>query len=59
MVFTKLNAKDWKPNLDSKADNKSAYNDLNFLFPISEFGKVDPCKYNIYLKINDPLQYQI
>lgn len=54
MTLTELDARDWKPNLDSRADNKSAYNNLNFSIPMSEFGEVNPGEYDIYMKINDP-----
>lgn len=53
-ALTDLNPSDWHPDLDSRADNKAAWRDLNFSVNLADFGKVAPGDYNIYLKINDP-----
>ena len=54
MTITNLDARDWHPNLDSRADNTSLWHDLKFSIKMSEFGKVPSGNYEIYLKINDP-----
>ena len=53
-ALTNLDARDWRPDLDSRADNTAAWRDLNFSINMSSFGKVPPGNYDIYLKINDP-----
>ena len=53
-ALTNLDARDWRPDLDSRADNTAAWRDLNFSVKMSAFGKVPPGDYDIYLKINDP-----
>lgn len=53
-VPTNLDARDWTPNLDSRASNTAAWHDLNFSIDTSSFGEVTPGDYVIYLKINDP-----
>ncbi|HPG41517.1 MAG TPA: DUF4832 domain-containing protein [bacterium] len=53
-ALTNLDARDWRPDLDSRADNTAAWRDLNFTIDMGKFGKVPPGEYNIYLKINDP-----
>jgi hypothetical protein len=40
--------------VDSRADNKAAWRDLNFSIDMGAFGEVPPGDYDIYLKINDP-----
>ena len=53
---TNLDARDWltDENEDSRADNTTAWRDLNFSINMSVFGKVPPGEYDIFLKINDP-----
>ena len=53
-ALTKLDARDWKPDLDSRATNTAAWRDLSFAVNMSEFGNVPAGDYSIYLKINDP-----
>ncbi|MEJ2635876.1 MAG: DUF4832 domain-containing protein [Calditrichia bacterium] len=53
-LLTKLDARDWRPDMDSRADNTAAWRDLNFSIDMSALGKVPPGDYEIYLKINDP-----
>jgi hypothetical protein len=53
-VLTELEARDWRPDLDSRADNTAAWRDMNFSVKMSEFGSVPAGDYDIYLKINDP-----
>ena len=53
-ALTNLDARDWRPDLDSRADNTAAWRDLNFSVKMSAFGKVPPGDYDIFLKINDP-----
>jgi len=53
-ALTNLDARDWRPDLDSRAENTAAWRDLNFSIDMSVFGKVPPGDYDIYLKINDP-----
>lgn len=51
---TKLDPRDWMANLNSRADNISAWNTINFAVKLSEFGNVPAGEYYLYLKINDP-----
>ncbi len=53
-ALTNLDARDWRPDLNSRADNTAAWRDLNFSVKMSAFGEVSPGDYDIYLKINDP-----
>lgn len=53
-ALTKLDARDWRPDLDSRASNTAAYRDLNFSIRMSAFDNVTAGDYDIYLKINDP-----
>ncbi|MFO7889405.1 MAG: DUF4832 domain-containing protein [bacterium] len=53
-VLTDLDARDWRPALDSRADNTDAWRDLNFSIHMDVFGEVPPGDYDMYLKINDP-----
>jgi hypothetical protein len=53
-ALTNLDARDWRPDLDSRADNTAAWRDLNFSINMGAFGKVTPGDYDIFLKINDP-----
>jgi len=54
MAATNLDARDWRPDLDSRADNTAAWRDLNFSIDMGTFGEVLAGDYDIYLKINDP-----
>jgi hypothetical protein len=51
---TNLDAREWRPDMDSRADNKTAWRNLNFSIDMRELGKVPPGHYDIFLKINDP-----
>ncbi|MEZ4745514.1 MAG: DUF4832 domain-containing protein [Calditrichia bacterium] len=53
-ALTNLDARNWLPDLDSRATNTAAWRDLSFSKDMSTFGKVPPGDYDIYLKINDP-----
>jgi hypothetical protein len=53
-ALTDLDAGDWHPDPDSRADNTAAWRDLNFSVDMVAFGKVPPGDYDIFLKINDP-----
>jgi hypothetical protein len=53
-ALTNLDARDWRPDLDSRADNTAAWRDLNFSVNMSAFGSLPAGDYDIYLKINDP-----
>jgi hypothetical protein len=53
-ALTDLDARDWRPDLDSRADNTAAWRNLNFSVNMGTFGKVPPGEYDIFLKINDP-----
>ncbi len=52
--LTDIDARDWLPDLDSRAANTAAWCDLNFTINMSDFGTVPVGEYDIYLKINDP-----
>jgi hypothetical protein len=51
---TEVDAREWRPDLDGRADNKKAWRDMNFAVNINSLGNVVAGDYNIYLKINDP-----
>ena len=51
---TDIDARQWRPDLDSRADNTDAWRDLCFDIPLSAFGELPAGKYNICLRINDP-----
>lgn len=53
-ALTDLDARDWRPDLDSRANHTAAWRDLNFSINMADFGEVAPGDYDIYLKINDP-----
>jgi len=53
-ALTDLDARDWRPDLDSRADNTAAWRDLNFSINMNVFGEVARGDYDIFLKINDP-----
>jgi hypothetical protein len=52
-ALTNLDARDWRPDLDSRADNKAAWRDLNFSINMGAFGEVPRGYYDIFMKIND------
>lgn len=51
---TDIDARDWHPDLDSRAENTAAWRDLNFSIKMSTFDEIPVGDYDIYLKINDP-----
>ncbi len=53
---TELDAREWRPDLDSRASNTAAWRALSFAVDLSAFGTMGPGEYDIYLKINDPLE---
>jgi hypothetical protein len=53
-ALTNLDARDWRPDLNSRADNTAAWRNLNFSINMDAFGEVPLGDYDIYLKINDP-----
>ena len=53
-ALTSLDARDWRPDLDSRADNTAAWRDLNFTINMRAFIEVPHGDYDIFLKINDP-----
>ncbi len=53
-VLTNLDARDWRPDLDSRANNTAAWRNLNFSINMGAIGSVPAGDYDIYLKINDP-----
>ena len=53
-ALTNLDARDWRPDLNNRADNTAAWRDLKFSINMSAFGEVPFGDYDIYLKINDP-----
>ena len=53
-ALTDLDARDWRPDLNSRADNTAAWRDLNFSINMNVFGEVARGDYDIFLKINDP-----
>ena len=53
-VLTNIDARLWRPDLDSRASNTAAYRDLSFSIRMNTFGDVPVGDYDIYLKINDP-----
>ena len=53
-TLTDIDARDWMPDLDSRADNIAAWRNLYFSINMDAFGKVTPGNYDIFLKINDP-----
>ena len=39
IALTNLDARDWRPDLDSRADNTAAWRDLNFSVNMCAFGR--------------------
>ena len=58
-ALTNLDARNWLPDLDSRASNIAAYHDLNFSINMSEFGDVPVGNYDIYMKINDSKEQSV
>lgn len=58
-VLTDIDARDWLPDLDGRATNRSAWIDLKQSIKMSTFGNVPAGDYDIYLKINDPKETSI
>jgi hypothetical protein len=56
-ALTNLDARGWRPDLDSRADNTAGWHDMTFSVNMSEFGSVPAGDYDIYLKINDPEEH--
>ncbi len=59
IVLTNIDARDWRPDLNNRADNIAAWRNLSFSIPMETFGSVSPGDYDIYLKINDPKELSI
>jgi hypothetical protein len=53
-IATDIDVREWRPDLDSREDNKAAWRDLNFSIDMRALGKIRPGDYDIFLKINDP-----
>ena len=53
-TLTDLDARDWHPDLNSRANNTAAWRNLNFTVNLGDLGDITPGEYNIYLKIYDP-----
>lgn len=51
---TNIDARNWRPDLDSRADNTTAWRNINFSINMDTFGEVPNGSYDIFLKINDP-----
>ena len=49
-----IDVRQWRPDLDSRADNTDAWRNLSFDIPLEEFGSVSPGNCRVYLKICDP-----
>lgn len=60
-VLTDLDAREWltDENGNSRADNTKAWHTMNVSVNLSELGTVPAGEYDIYLKINDPLEQSI
>ena len=52
-IPTDLDARDWRPDLDSRATNAEAYRSMSFSVTLDG---VPAGEYDIFLKINDPLE---
>ncbi len=53
-ALTDLDARNWRPDVDSRADNTAAWRDLSFSIEMGTLGKIPVGDYDIYLKINNP-----
>ena len=53
-ALTDVDARDWRPDLDSRAGHTAAWRDVNFSIPMDKLGSVPAGEYDLYLKINDP-----
>jgi len=40
MASTNIDAREWRPDMDSRADNTAAWYDLNFSINIGAFSKI-------------------
>ncbi len=49
-----IDAREWRPDLNNRPDNTTAWRDLSFSVDMSVFGAVPAGEYDICLKINDP-----
>ncbi|MCL2365255.1 MAG: DUF4832 domain-containing protein [Defluviitaleaceae bacterium] len=58
---TTLDARDWRTADDGNIhpNNTSAWRNFEFALPLSAFGDVPAGVYNVYLKINDPLEKSV
>ena len=56
-ALTDLDARDWTPDLDGRATNTAAHRDMSFTVNMEDFDAAPPLgDYDIYLKLNDPLE---
>lgn len=53
MAATDIDARAWQSDLDSRAENKAAWRDLNFSIDLKAL-RIPAGDYDIFLKINDP-----
>ena len=53
-ALTDIDARQWRPDLDSRASNTAAYRDLSFSILAERFGELPAGRYDIYMKISDP-----
>ena len=59
-ALTDLDARDWRPALDSRATNTDAHHDLSFSVNIEDFDAAPPIgEYDIFLKLNDPKEQDL
>lgn len=56
MAPTNLDAREWRPDRDSRAENKAAWRDMNFTINMASLNNITPGEYDIFLKINDPAE---
>ena len=49
-----LDPRDWTSDINSRADNISAWRDMSFNIQMTDFGILPVGEYDIFLKINDP-----
>ena len=57
--LTDIDAREWRPDMDSRATNAAAWHDLSFSINMEDFGEVPCGEYGIYLKINDPKETSV
>ena len=59
-ALTNLDPRDWRPDMDSRAANTAAWQDISFAVNVGQFGDdVSAGEYNIYLKIQDPKELSL